>query len=178
MSQFTDAIVSFTRSNKLDGNNLDGVLGLAQAQASAGMDAEAERTLESTIPRLRDNARVELLRAQLLLRKAEGGDKSAEKRAEQLLTSVVHRDSKSAEAYYLLGNLELRNDTAKDAIGHLERAAELDPDNAKIHFALARAYRRVGRYEESTKQSELFEKLQKRENRRGSGSNATAPPNN
>jgi tetratricopeptide (TPR) repeat protein len=178
MSQFTDAIGSFRRSNQLDGNDLDGVLGLAQAQASAGMDAEAERTLESMTPRLRDNARVELLRAQLLLGKAEGGDESAEKTAEQLLTSVVRRDAKSAEAHYLLGNLELRKDAAKEAVGHLEKAADLDPDNAKIHFALARAYRRVGRDEESTKQSELFEKLQEREHRRASGSNATVPTNN
>jgi len=178
MSQFTDAIGSFTRSNQIDGNNLDGLLGLAQAQASAGMDAEAERTLESTTPRLRDSTRVELLRAQLLLRKSEGGDESAEKRAEQLLTLVVRRDPKSAEAYYLLGNLELRKDAAKEAVGHFERAAELDPDNAKIHFALSRAYRRLGRNEESAKQSELFEKLQERENQRASGSNATAPSDN
>jgi len=178
MSQFTDAIGSFTRSNQLDGDDLDGVLGLARAQASAGMDAQAERTLESTTPRLRDNARVELLRAQLLLRKADGGDESAEKRAEQLLTSVVRRDPKSAEAYYELGNLELRKDAAKEAVGHLETAAELDADNAKIHFALSRAYRHVGRNEESTKQSELFEKLQERENQRASGPNATAPSNN
>jgi tetratricopeptide (TPR) repeat protein len=177
MSQFTDAIGSFTRSNQLDGDDLDGVLGLAQAQASAGMDAEAERTLESTTPRLRDNARVELLLAQLLLRKAEGGDESAERRAQRLLTSMVRRDAKNAEAYYELGNLELRKDATKEAVVHLERAAELNPDNAKIHFALARAYRRVGRNEESTKQSELFEKLQERE-KQGSDSNATAPSNN
>jgi Tfp pilus assembly protein PilF len=178
MSQFTDAIGSFTRSNLLDGNDLDGVLGLAQAQASGGMDVEAEKTLEGTTPRFRNNARVELLQAQLLLRKAEGGDESAERKAEQLLTSALRRDAKSAEAQYELGNLELRKGAMKEAVVHLERATELDPENAKIHFALARAYRRVGRNEESTKQSELFEKLQERENQGASGSHATTPSNN
>ncbi len=178
MSQFMDAIGSFTRSNQLDGNNLDGVLGLARAQASAGMDAEAEKTLEGATRRLRDNARIELMQAQLLLRKAEAGDESAEKRAQQLLASVLRRDARSAEAQYELGNLELRKGETKEALGHLERATELDPENAKTHFALARAYRRAGRNEESTKQSELFEKLQEKENQRGSGSNATAPSNN
>jgi cytochrome c-type biogenesis protein CcmH/NrfG len=90
---------------------------------------------------------------------------------------VLRRDAKSAEAYYQLGNLELRKNAAKEAVGHLERAAELDPNNAKMHFALSRAYRRVGRNEESAKQSELFEKLKERENQRAAGSNATGPSN-
>jgi tetratricopeptide (TPR) repeat protein len=178
MSQFTDAIGSFTRSNQLDGNNLEGMLGLARAQASAGMVSEAERTFEGAARRFRDNPRVELLQAQLLLRKAEAGDERAEKSAELLLTSVLRSDAKSPEAYYELGNLELRKDETKAAVKHLERAAELDPDTAKTHFALSRAYRRVGRNEEATQQSELFEKLQEKEKQGGSGSHATVPSNN
>ena len=178
MSQFTDAIGSFTRSNQLDGNDLDGVLGLALAQASAGMDVEAERTLEGATLRFRNNTRVELLQAHLLLRKAEGGDEIAEKKAEQLLTSVLRRAANSAEAHYELANLKLRKGATTEAVVHLERATELDPANAKMHFALARAYRLVGRNEESAKQSELFEKLKQRENQGASGSNATAPSNN
>ena len=66
----------------------------------------------------------------------------------------------------------------KEAVAHLEKAAALEPDDARVHFALSRAYRRLGRNEEAAKESVLFENLHEKGNQDASGSNATAPSDN
>ena len=156
---FTDAVGSFTRAAQLEPANSDAAIGLARAQANAGMTQQAKATLDSAIRRFPQKARFELELGQALLKEAETGNKTAEIRAEQLLNSVVAHDNKVAEAYYELGDLALRRGQAAKALIHLEKAAKLAPSSAKTHFALSRAYRQLGRKQEAQKQLALFEKL-------------------
>jgi len=156
---FTDAVGSFTRAAQLEPANSDAAIGLARAQANAGMTQQAKATLDSAIRRFPQKARFELELGQALLKEAETGNKTAEIRAEQLLNSVVAHDNKVAEAYYELGDLALRRGQAAKALIHLEKAAKLAPSSAKTHFALSRAYRQLGRKQEAEKQLALFEKL-------------------
>jgi tetratricopeptide (TPR) repeat protein len=166
VNQFTDAVQSFTRALQLDPAGLDATVGLARAQAGAGMTEQAKTTLQSAIRRFIEKAPLELELAQLLLKESETGKGNEEARAEQLLHSAVAHDNALAEAYYQLGNLALRHDRAAEALTHLERAAKLDPESAKTHFALSRAYRRLGRNEEAAKQTDLYDKLKEKESQR------------
>ncbi len=156
---FTDAVRSFTRASQLEPTSPDAAIGLARAQANAGMTEQAKAILYGAIGRFPEKARFELELGQLLLKDAETGDKSAEVKAEKLFHSALARDNKLAEAHYELGELALRRGEASRALIHLELAAKLAPSDARTHFALSRAYRQLGREQEAAKESSLFGKL-------------------
>ncbi|PYU69201.1 MAG: hypothetical protein DMG49_13985 [Acidobacteria bacterium] len=158
-SDFTDAVSSFTRAAQLEPTNSDATIGLARAQANAGMTERAKTTLDMAIGRFPEIARFELELGRVLLKEAETGNTGAEVRAEQLLHSAVAHDNKLAEAHYELGDLALRRGQAARALIHLEKAAKLAPSSAKTHFALSRAYRQLGRKQEAAKQATLYDKL-------------------
>ena len=174
---FTDAVDSFSRALQLDPSSADASIGLARAQFGSGMTQQAEQTLERAIANFPNKAPLELELAQLLLKQAETGDEGAGARAEQLLKSAVALDDTLAEAHYQLGELELARGQAQRALIHLEKAAKLNPTSAKTHFALSRAFRRLGRNEEAAKQAALYDKLIEQERSRAPDASA-APSSN
>jgi tetratricopeptide (TPR) repeat protein len=62
-------------------------------------------------------------------------------------------------AHYLLGRLLLEAGQTPRAIQELETAAQMVPNEAKIYFALARAYSKVHRKEDADRARETFTKL-------------------
>jgi tetratricopeptide (TPR) repeat protein len=60
----------------------------------------------------------------------------------------------------VLGRILLDLGQVDRAIKELEEGARLAPSSPEMHFALARAYTRVGRKEDATRERELFKKLQ------------------
>jgi tetratricopeptide (TPR) repeat protein len=82
------------------------------------------------------------------------------------------------EAHYQLGELALARGQAQIALIHLERSAKRSPASAKIHFALSRAYRRLGKNEEAAKQTALYQKLKEEETARASDTSADSPRDN
>jgi superkiller protein 3 len=171
VNQFTDAIDSFTRALQLDPSSADATVGLARAQAGAGMTQQSKMTLQDAIRKFPQKAPLELELAGLFLKESETGEANAEARAEQLLLSCVAHDNTLAEAYYQLGDIALRHDRTAKAVVYLEKAEKLDPESVKTHFALARIYRRMGRMDEAAKQTELYERLKEKEPQR-----APVPP--
>ena len=163
MSQFSDAVASYTRAAALDRGSADAILGLAEAQLGAGMSDKARKNFANGMKRFPKDARFPLQFALMLLKQAETGDPAAEPRGEQLLNSALALDHNSSEAHYQLGELALKRGNAAAALAHLEPAAKLAPKNARIHFALARAYRRLGRVDDASKQMSLYEKLKQEE---------------
>jgi len=95
-----------------------------------------------------------------LLKESESGDANSERRAATLLKSAIGLDPSLADAHYHLGDLALKNERIADALLEYQKAARLDPKNPKIHFGLAKVYRRLGRTEEASQETALFEKLQ------------------
>ncbi len=172
---FTDAVNSFSRAIQLDPASRDATSGLASAQFGAGMTQQSKATLEEAIGKFSQKARFELELGQLLLKEAETGDEIAQNKAEQLLNSAIAHDDALAEAHYQLGDLALGRGQAQRALIHLERAAKLDPTSAKVHFSLARAYRRLGKNEEAAKQSALYDKLKEQETPRATDTPAQTP---
>ena len=62
-------------------------------------------------------------------------------------------------AHSELGNLALRRGRTAEALEHLEQAEKLAPQSSQVHFALANAYRRLGRKDKSSEEMELYQKL-------------------
>jgi tetratricopeptide (TPR) repeat protein len=173
--QFHDAVESFTRSLKLDENSMDATIGLAKAQAGAGLNSQAKITLESAIRRVPKTAAFELELALLLLKETEAGNASAQTRAEQLLHAAMEHDDELVEAHYQLGEMALRRGRGAEALVHLEKAASLAPRSAKVHFALSRAYRRLGKNAEASKEMELYETLKEKEAQRAPSTSTVEP---
>jgi tetratricopeptide (TPR) repeat protein len=161
--QFTDAMKTYSSSLSLDSRSTTGILGLAKAQAGAGMEKEARMTMETASREFPRNAELELELALLLLKQDEAANANSQARAEQLLRAAAKHDPKLAEPQIQLGELELRRGEIKLALGHLQNAVRLCPESARAHFSLARGYRRAGRNEEAAKETALFDKLKKSE---------------
>ena len=161
--QFTDAMKTYSSSLSLDSRSTVGILGLAKAQAGAGMEKEARMTMETASREFPGNAELELELALLLLKQDEAANANSQARAEQLLRAAARHDPKLAEPQIQLGELELRRGEIQLALGHLQNAVRLSPESARAHFSLARGYRRAGRNEEAAKETALFDKLKKNE---------------
>jgi tetratricopeptide (TPR) repeat protein len=161
---FTDAVQAYSRSLELDPDNSDAIVGLAKAQAAAGMNEQAGETLEKALQRSPGKSIFELQLALLLLNEAANRDPLRQARAERLLHSAAKHDPNSAEAQYQLGNLALSRGQTQSAIAYLENAARMSSESAKAHFALARAYRRVGRTEDAARETALYERFKQQSN--------------
>lgn len=160
LSQFTDAINSYQKALQLDGSDPDSILGLARAQASAGQISEAEASFRGAMQRFPKDAAFKVAYAELLLKQAEAGDTDANRRAEQLLNSAVLIDPSNGDALYQLGTLQLNDGRVAESCKNLEQAVKLSPRSSEAHFALARAYRRLGRTVDARKQMDLYSSLQ------------------
>lgn len=61
-----------------------------------------------------------------------------------------------AGPHLALGRILVETGKADEGIGQLELAERFDPDNSKVHFALAHAYQKVDRKEDAKKERERF----------------------
>lgn len=177
MEQYTDSVNSYSQSVSLDPNDPDCLLGLAKAQSAANRNREAAATLEKARNQFPTDARFPTEQGLLYLKQADAENKSAEAHAEQMLRLALRLDSSQPEAHYQLGNLALKKGQLSEALGHLKAAAKVNPDRAKIHFALARVYRRLGRAEDADREMNLFEKLKDNESPQTPGPSPGAPGN-
>jgi Flp pilus assembly protein TadD len=120
-------------------------------------------------------ASFELQLALLLLKENEENGKS-QARAESLLQTAAKHDPMLVEAQYQLGELALRRGQTALALNYLENAVRLSPDSARIHFALARGYRRAGRAEEAARETGVYEKLKKVDTSGATSPSSNVPP--
>jgi tetratricopeptide (TPR) repeat protein len=167
MGQFADAVHSFSRAVELDAGRAESLLGLAQAQFSAGATKEATANLEAGIKRFPQDAGFKLLYGSFLLKEAETTGARANSRAEEMFRSALALDHSLPGPHYELGKLALSAGRLPEALEHLEKAVELDPQNPGAHFVLSRAYRRAGRAKEAAREMELYEKLKQEETTMG-----------
>jgi tetratricopeptide (TPR) repeat protein len=163
VGQFTDAIASYAHAVELDPASADGLLGLAEAEDAAGMIQDATVRYEAGMTRFPKDVRFKLQFALMLLKEAETGDSVAQTRAEQLLKSAVAQNHSLPEAHYQLGDLALKSGHPVEAVQELKQAAQLDPKSAKACYALARAYRRLGRNEDAAREMDRYQKLKEAE---------------
>jgi tetratricopeptide (TPR) repeat protein len=159
-SQFSNAVTSYRHAAELDPASIDSALGLADAEFAADMVKEAQTRYEAGIKQFPEDARFRIHYASALLKQGETGDPRAQGRAQELLTSAVKLDPSSADAYVQLGEIALANGQTAEALEDYGKAAKLSPENATAHFGLSKAYHRLGKLEEASRETKLFEKLE------------------
>ena len=163
LAQFNDAIDSYRKALRIDAATSDAALGLAEAQYAAGITKDAIASFEGSLKQFPKDARFRLQYALMLLKESETGSAMAEARAEQLLKSALVLNPALPGAHYYLGDLALKKGQIAEAVWYLERAAQIDSGNAKVHFALSRAYRRVGRKQEASREMAFYQNLKESE---------------
>jgi tetratricopeptide (TPR) repeat protein len=86
--------------------------------------------------------------------------------AEPVLKKAIWLNEASPGAFILLGEIALKKNDPALASGFLERALALDPQNYDAHYALATAYKALGRETEAKQHFEISKTLrdQKHEN--------------
>lgn len=75
------------------------------------------------------------------------------------LSRAVKLDAGFADAYVELGRALISVERVSDAVGPLETAVRLQPENPMTHFHLATAYGRLGRSEEAKRERALHKEL-------------------
>ena len=107
-------------------------------------------SFEAGLKRFPRDVRFKVRYATILIREAETGNAQAETRAQDLLRSALASNPSLPDAHYELGELALRKGRLAEAVRHLELAEKLEPQSSEIHFALSRAYRRLGRKDKAS----------------------------
>ena len=154
-----DAIQSFQLAVELDPKSARANLGLAVAQSTAGMTAEAESSFKRGLKLFPQDGLHYQEYGLMLLRMAAAGDSQLESRGISLLEQALKLNNNLSEAHYHLGQIDLQRAQPQAALQHLEIAARLEPGRSKILFALSRAYRNVGRQQDAERAFEKFQQL-------------------
>jgi tetratricopeptide (TPR) repeat protein len=160
------AVASYGRAVELDPESVDASVGLGIAQSSAGLAKEAAATFEVGLKKFPNDAMHRQAYGVLLARMAESGEAPAE-RAVKMLESALALEPALAEAHYQLGSLALAGNDAASAVLHFEAAAHSGLDDSRLHYAAARALRRLGKEEESARQMDLFRQRKQSEESTG-----------
>ncbi len=76
-----------------------------------------------------------------------------------VLKKAIWLNEASPGAFILLGEIALKKNDPSLASGFLERALALDPQSFDAHYALATAYKALGRETEANQHFEISKKL-------------------
>ena len=79
--------------------------------------------------------------------------------AEKALKQSIWLNETFTGSYVLLGQIELKKNDWELAVGFLERALKLDPQNYLAHYSLARAYQQLGHNDEANRHFVLSRSL-------------------
>jgi len=156
---FLEAIESYKRALTLDPANADATIGLGNSQLLGGRPSDARATYEKGIEAFPDDPRLYTGFATALTRSSDATQTNLAVQVESLLRKAIALDDSLPAAHYLLGQSLLERGRLQDALAELQIAAKQDPNSGRIHYALQRTYRRLGRVYEATKEFELFQKL-------------------
>lgn len=170
-SRLTEALQSYTKAVALDPKDPKAALGLALTYWNANQTPEAMKAFTEAASKFPNEALIQLKYAIFLIFSPEQKTSELEAQIETLLKRSEQLDGSIAETHFDLGNIAVRQNKYEDALRQFAAAATLDPDLAKVHFALARVYRRLGREDEAAKETELHNRLKAKEEK-DSGVNA------
>ena len=153
---YSAAATSYQRAAKMKPDSSETKRALATAEWRAGMRKQALTDFELAIRQFPMDAGTRQIYGTLLL---EDGSPENRSKAEALLKVAIGLDASSIEPRYQLANLELEDGKPEHAVLYLEDAMKLDSRDSRLHFAISRAYRRLGRSSDADKEMETYQKL-------------------
>jgi tetratricopeptide (TPR) repeat protein len=83
--------------------------------------------------------------------------------AERMLQRSIWLDATATGPYVLLGKVLQKKGEPVLAVGYLQRAAEMDPNNPMTHQLLGQAYRDVGKAEDAERELKTAEQLRNKQ---------------
>jgi arylsulfatase A-like enzyme/Tfp pilus assembly protein PilF len=128
---------------EIDEETLQQLRALGYVAGQGGVAAEEE----SDVPRADPKDRIELHQL-IMAAQSDLGQENPEK-AEQRLDQVLEIDADIIDAHQMLGTISSQREEYEEAIGHFQRALELDGEHATSLFGLAGAYRNLDRLDEA-----------------------------
>jgi tetratricopeptide (TPR) repeat protein len=156
---YKDAVASFTQAARLRPSSADAEFGLATSLAGLGEVRQAAAAFQKTIRISPGDARPYREYAKLLLAEAGANNALLRALAAEMLEKSISRDPSNEESHYLLGQIWLDQGKIQAALSLLQTAARLNPQDGKVHYALWRAYRNLGREEQATTELSLYKQL-------------------
>lgn len=154
---FRDAIASYRRATTLNPGDPDALIGLANAQLLGGKLSEAQATYEKGIQKFPTNSRFYVGEAATRMQSADDLSAAASEQIQGLLRQAIALEDTDPATHYLMGQTLLDQHKTKEALAELLLAEKLDPGSSRVHFALERAYRRLGMPGDARKEFALFE---------------------
>lgn len=149
--QYSLAEVCYQRANFLDPQSFDWAYDLGYVLFKEGRYSQAIEALREALALRPDYVPAKLKLADSLF--AAGQPEAAGK----LYEDVIQQNSGSAEAWYGLGRVQAAQGDAKAAAVSLAKACELAPRYGAAQFALATAYRKIGKTEQATEHFKLYQ---------------------
>jgi tetratricopeptide (TPR) repeat protein len=159
LQNYSAAVASYQRAEALK-PSAETTRELALAEWRAGDKQRAAAGFEKVITRFPRDAEARQVYGTLLL---EDGSAEGKARAAVLYKQAIAIDKSAVEALYNLGNLALADGDLKQAADYLEKAIQSDASQSRLHFALSRVYRRMGRASDAENEMQTYQKLKQAE---------------
>lgn len=140
---FDSAAVCYRNAGRLSPRDYRWLHLLADVERRRGSLAEAAKLHEAALRVSTDDVPTLIQRGEVLLELNEV------ERAGESFRTALHLDPSSAAARAGMGNVALARRDYAEAVASLEAALEAVPQATRLHYALAMAYRGLGRMEEA-----------------------------
>lgn len=158
LSYFSQAVGSYTAALRLH-PSAENERQLALAEWRAGDKEKAAAEFQRAMRQFPRNGQIRQTYGALLLEDASPENPENRVRALTLMKEALEADESLVEARYQLANYELEEGRLEPARAYLSAALKYDPDASRLHYALSRVYRRLGRDAEATAEMERYQKL-------------------
>ena len=160
LQYFSEAVNSYGKAAKLNPKSSEIKRQLATAEWRAGMREKAISDFNQTLEEFPHDSAVPQVYGALMLEEESPATRT---RAIELLKQAIALDSSSVEPRYQLANAELADGKPEQALVYLETAVKLNSKDSRLHFALSRAYRRLGRADDAAREMESYQNLKRTE---------------
>lgn len=156
---YKESTSSFRQAVRLAPASADAEAGLAASLAGLGKIPQAAAAYEAVIRLAPHRAEFYREYSEVLITEAGRNNHALQSRAALLLEKSISLNPSDGEARLLLGQLRLDQGKAASALPLLLAAARLDPQNARPHYLLWRAYQRLDRKSMADAELNTFKKL-------------------
>jgi protein O-GlcNAc transferase len=149
--QFDSAEVCYRRAHMLDVRSFRWLYYLGWVQAAQGRHEDAVATLAAALRSKPDDLPSQLRLAESLIAIGKWDE------SQRVVESITRAHAEDAEAHYIVGRVAAARNDLPAAASAFGRSCELFPQYGAAHYALAMAYRKLGREEAAQQQFALYD---------------------